>query len=111
MLFCSYVSLLLVEVWVLDMSGTDNKVPNKVNKVKMSFEFYNILSLNINGLNNPIKRRKLIAKLKEKISLAFWPETHLSNNEHEKFKMGLSDVTLLNVEVVKDPPDARLRSN
>lgn len=48
---------------------------------------YNIISLNVNGLGNPIKRNKVIAKLrKAKPSVVFLQETHLSKKEHEKFK-------------------------
>lgn len=53
----------------------------------MQYRHYNILSLNVNGLNNPIKRSKMIAKIKqEKIDIAFWQETHLIGSEHEKLK-------------------------
>lgn len=50
-------------------------------------QYYNVQSLNVNGINSPIKRSKMIAKLKrEKIGVAFWQETHLSDLEHEKLK-------------------------
>lgn len=53
----------------------------------MHYRCYNILSLNVNGLNNPIKHSKMIAKMKkEKINIAFWQETHMSGAEHEKLK-------------------------
>lgn len=46
-----------------------------------------IMSLNVNGLGNPAKRAKVIAKLKkEKKNIYFLQETHLSNEEHEKLK-------------------------
>uniref|UniRef100_A0A3B1K1Q0 Reverse transcriptase domain-containing protein n=1 Tax=Astyanax mexicanus TaxID=7994 RepID=A0A3B1K1Q0_ASTMX len=56
----------------------------------MHYQRYNILSLNVNGLNNPIKRSKMLAKIKrEKIDIIFWQETHLSDGEHDKLrKMG-----------------------
>ncbi len=56
----------------------------------MDYQHFNILSLNVNVLNNPVKRSKMIAKIKrEKINVAFWQETHLSDIEHEKLrKMG-----------------------
>lgn len=50
-------------------------------------QYCNIQSLNVNGISGPIKRSKLIAKLRrEKVNVAFWQETHLSKVEHEKFK-------------------------
>lgn len=46
-----------------------------------------VVSLNVNGLNNPIKRGKVLAKFKkEKIQIIFLQETHLSRQEHEKIK-------------------------
>lgn len=46
-----------------------------------------IITLNVNGLHNPIKRGKIIAKMKrEKLHVIFWQETHLSSLEHEKLK-------------------------
>lgn len=48
---------------------------------------YKIISLNVNGLQNPIKRGKLIAKMKrENQHIIFWQETHLIQTEHEKLK-------------------------
>lgn len=48
---------------------------------------YKIVTLNVNGLHNPIKKSKLIAKIKqEKLQVVFWQETHLSPSEHEKCK-------------------------
>lgn len=47
---------------------------------------YKIVTLNVNGLHNPIKRSKIIAKMKrEKLQVVFWQETHLSL-EHEKLR-------------------------
>ncbi len=49
--------------------------------------YVKIASLNVNGLNNPIKRSKVIAKLKcEKSQIIFLQETHLSPSEHDKVK-------------------------
>lgn len=46
-----------------------------------------ILSLNINGLNNPVKRQKIMTKLrKDKSQIIFLQETHLSSLESEKLK-------------------------
>jgi len=48
---------------------------------------YKIVTLNVNGLHNPIKRSRIIAKMKrERIQVIFWQETHLSPLEHEKLK-------------------------
>lgn len=59
----------------------------------MDYQEYNIITLNVNGLHNPVKRSKVIAKIKrENIQVAFWQETHLSNSEHEKLKkMGFTN--------------------
>lgn len=46
-----------------------------------------IMSLNVNGIGNPVKRAKIITKIKkEKTQIAFLQETHLSKTEHEKLK-------------------------
>lgn len=43
-----------------------------------------IMSLYVNGLGNPAKRAKVIAKLKkEKKHIFLLQETHLSNEEHK----------------------------
>lgn len=53
----------------------------------MSQQEYRIISLNVNGLQNPIKRSKLITKMKrENQHIIFWQETHLEQSEHEKLK-------------------------
>lgn len=53
----------------------------------MNRQKYNFITLNLNGLHNPIKRSKVIAKMKrEKQDVIFWQETHLLNDEHEKLK-------------------------
>lgn len=45
------------------------------------------VSWNVNGLNNPVKRSKVLAKLKrEKNQIVFLQETHLNQTEHEKLK-------------------------
>lgn len=44
-----------------------------------------VITLNVNGLHNPIKRDKVIAKMKrEKPHVIFWQETHLNHTQHEK---------------------------
>lgn len=46
-----------------------------------------LVSLNVNGLNNPIKRSKVILKMRKlKAQIIFMQETHLSQEEHEKLK-------------------------
>ena len=47
-----------------------------------------VVSLNVNGLNNPMKRGKIIAKLskKERSQVSFLHETHMSDQEHDKYK-------------------------
>lgn len=46
-----------------------------------------IPSLNVNGLNNPAKRAKVMSKMrKEKTQVVYLQETHLSNQEHDKLK-------------------------
>ena len=46
-----------------------------------------IISLNVNGLSNPVKRSRVLAKLRrDKSQVIFLQETHMSNQEHEKLK-------------------------
>lgn len=46
-----------------------------------------VMSLNVNGLNNPIKRQKVMTKLKkEGAQIIFLQETHLSQLEHDKLR-------------------------
>lgn len=46
-----------------------------------------LLSLNVNWLGNPVKRARIMTKLKkEKNHINFLQETHLTNAEHEKLK-------------------------
>lgn len=53
----------------------------------MQFQEYRVITLNVNGLHNPIKRSKVITKMKkEKLHVLFWQETHLNRKEHEKLK-------------------------
>lgn len=53
----------------------------------MQCQEYRVVTLNVNGLHNPIKRGKVIAKMKrEKLHVIFWQETHLNRIEHEKLK-------------------------
>ena len=50
-------------------------------------ECIKLMSLNVNGLGNPVKRPTIIAKIKkERTPINFHQETHLSQTEHEKFK-------------------------
>ena len=53
----------------------------------MSQQEYRIVTLNVNGLRNPVKRSKIIAKMKrENQQIIFWQETHMIRTEHEKLK-------------------------
>lgn len=46
-----------------------------------------LMSSNVNGLGNPIKRSKVMTKFKkEKADIIFMQETHLSKQEQEKLK-------------------------
>lgn len=46
-----------------------------------------IITFNVNGLGNPIKRSKIMTKLKrEEVEVALLQETYLSDSEHEKLK-------------------------
>ena len=46
-----------------------------------------VVSYNVNGLGNPIKRNKVIDKMKkEGVGVLFLQETHLKTKEHEKLK-------------------------
>lgn len=60
----------------------------------MEKQYYKVITLNINGLHNPIKRSKAIAKMKrERYDIIFWQETHISSVEHEKIrKMGFKNL-------------------
>lgn len=53
-----------------------------------------VISYNINGILNPVKRSKILSKLKkEKIHIALLQETHLTAPEHEKLKrMGFTKI-------------------
>ena len=46
-----------------------------------------IASLNVNGLNNVIKRGKVMVKIKkEKIKVIYLQETYLTQQEHDKLR-------------------------
>lgn len=48
---------------------------------------FRVSSWNMNGLNNPVKRSRVMTKMrKEKKQIIFLQETHLSHSEHEKFR-------------------------
>ena len=48
---------------------------------------FKFITYNVNGLGNPIKRSKVLAKLKrEKVDIALLQETHLTELEHTKLK-------------------------
>jgi len=45
------------------------------------------MSLNVNGLNNPMKRQLIMKKIKKEMAqIIFLQETHLSQSEHNKLK-------------------------
>lgn len=53
----------------------------------MQCQEYGVITLNVNDLHKPIKRSKIIAKVKrEKLHVIFWQETHSDCTEHEKLK-------------------------
>lgn len=46
-----------------------------------------VASYNVNGLGSPVKRDKVISKMKkEEVGILFLQETHLTDKEHEKLK-------------------------
>ncbi len=53
-----------------------------------------IISFNVNGMLNPIKRNKVLSKMKkEQAHIVYLQETHLSDKEHEQLrKFGFSNV-------------------
>uniref|UniRef100_A0A671K7Q7 Uncharacterized protein n=1 Tax=Sinocyclocheilus anshuiensis TaxID=1608454 RepID=A0A671K7Q7_9TELE len=53
-----------------------------------------IITVNTNGLNNPIKRKRVLQKLKrDKGEIIFLHETHLNKEEHKKLeKLGGAQV-------------------
>lgn len=54
---------------------------------KMQINPLKIASLNVNGINNPIKRGKVLTKFKkERTQIICLQETHLSPQEHQKLK-------------------------
>jgi exonuclease III len=53
----------------------------------MGYRHFKVASWNVNGLNNPVKRSRVMAKMRrEKPQIIFLQETHLSKDEHEKLK-------------------------
>lgn len=49
----------------------------------------NILSFNVNGIVSPLKRSKILSKMKkEKVQIALLQEMHLSDQEHTKLEKG-----------------------
>jgi exonuclease III len=53
-----------------------------------------LATYNVNGLNNPVKRGKILSKLKkDKVQIAYLQETHLNATEHAKLnRMGIKHV-------------------
>uniref|UniRef100_A0AAX7UTV9 exodeoxyribonuclease III n=1 Tax=Astatotilapia calliptera TaxID=8154 RepID=A0AAX7UTV9_ASTCA len=62
----------------------------------MQGEPVELISFNVNGVLNPVKRSKILSKLKrEKAQVAFLQETHLSQSEHVKLRrQGFKNVFL-----------------
>lgn len=60
-----------------------------------------IISYNVNGLSNPIKRNKILTKMKkEQVQIVYLQETHLDCKEHEKLKrMGYTTVSPLPIKL------------
>lgn len=53
----------------------------------MGYSNFKVVSWNVNGLNNPAKRSKVMTKLrKESSQIILLQETHLSQGEHKKLK-------------------------
>lgn len=56
-------------------------------KLSLMNRVVKLLSFNVNGLNGPIKRKKVLMYLKKlKIDIAFIQETHLTPLERRKLK-------------------------
>ena len=55
-----------------------------------------LATYNVNGLNDPVKRGKILSKLKkDKVQIAYLQETHLNATEHAKLnRMGIKYVFL-----------------
>ena len=53
----------------------------------MASDKVKIISYTVNGLLNPIKRSKILTKMKkERAHVVYLQETHLNDKEHEKLK-------------------------
>lgn len=51
-----------------------------------------VISYNVKGLHNPIKREKILRQLKQvNCQIAYLQETHLPDGEHEKLKKSWAD--------------------
>lgn len=47
----------------------------------------NIITYNVNGINHPMKRKKIFSQIKRlNCSIALLQETHLDDREHQKLK-------------------------
>ena len=65
-----------------------------------------IASFNINGVLNPVKREKILSKLKkDKIQIAFLQETHLSDSEHAKLNVATLISNAVNYEHISEHKD------
>lgn len=84
---------------VLDCSGSR---PTKyyfvylvdTQRIRMASDKVKFISFNVNGLLNPIKRSKILSKIKaEQAHIVYLQETHLTDKEHPKLKkMGFTNL-------------------
>ena len=80
-LFCYYCS------WFLFAVFRGGEWVSRRMSVYTSNKEFKVITLNFNGLSTPVKRSKVISKIKrEKAQNIFWQETHLTYQEHEKIK-------------------------
>lgn len=66
----------------------------KKGKTRMSMDRLKFISFNINGLLNPIKRKRVLSRVKkEQATIVYLQETHLNDTEHQKLQqMGYTQV-------------------
>ena len=65
------------------------KTGKQITVMVLANNMLKVVSFNVNGLLNPIKRGKILSKLRrEGAQVAFLQETHLSETEHVKLRRG-----------------------